>query len=170
MKPKEIKDFRKTYTRYEKDCIFEGYRLAVHFDEKDMVKKYGGRWDADEQTWWMPEKHLLTDAGVGSPSNGSLIRDVLNDHKMIMGQYGTVRKSQQFRLDATSGYHSYTEYGLYKSNNDPQYKFQFWYDDDVVKIMATGMGELPTEYLTIEDGRKRWNELTEAGYNRVENS
>ena len=166
MTKKEIKDFRKTYTRYEKDCIFEGYALAVLFDEKDDVKRHGGRWDAGNSTWWMPHDKILEQIH----DNGTLVRDWLNDNEMIMGQYGTVRKSQQFRLDATSGYHSYTEYGLYKSNNVPQYKFQFWYDDDVVKIMATGMGELPTEYLTIEDGRKRWDELTNAGYNRVENS
>jgi len=166
MKTKEIKDFRKTYTRYEKDCIFDGYLLAVLYDEKDDVKRHGGRWDAGHSIWWMPHDILLNQIH----DNGTLVRDWLNDNEMIMGQYGTVRKSQQFRCDATRGPSSYTEYGLYKSNNDPQYKFQFWYDDDVVKIMATGMGELPTEYLTIEDGRKRWDELTNAGFNRVENS
>jgi hypothetical protein len=29
---------------------------------------------------------------------------------------------------------------------------------------------LETEYLTVEEGRKRWDNLIECGYNRVENS
>jgi len=45
MKSKEIRKFRESYNKYEKDCVFEGYKLAVRFDEKDMVKKHGGRWD-----------------------------------------------------------------------------------------------------------------------------
>ena len=164
MKSKEIKKFREDYTKYEKECVFEGYRLAVHFDEKDMVKKYGGRWDAEEQTWWMPEKKLLVDAGVGSPSNGSLIRDVLNDNKMIMGQYGKIKNAERFTPDNDH----YTEYGLYKSNNEPKFKVQFFYDHDAVKFIPTGMGDLATEYHTLEDGRKRWDELIAEGYIRVE--
>jgi hypothetical protein len=164
MKSREIKKFRDSYTKYEKECVFEGYRLAVHFDEKDMVKKYGGRWDADEETWWMPAKHLLTDAGVGSPSNGSLIRDVLNDNKMIMGQYGKIKNRERF----TDENDHFTEYGLYKSNNEPKFKVQFFIKHDVAKFIPTGMGELATEYLTIEAGRKRWDEAINAGYNRVE--
>ena len=39
MKTKEIATFRKTYKDYDKQCYFEGLKLAVHFDEKDDVKK-----------------------------------------------------------------------------------------------------------------------------------
>ena len=87
MKTKEIKKFRDTYKDYDKQCYFEGLKLAVLFDEKDGVKKWGGRWDADAEHWWMPEKHLTTDVheGIGT------VKDWLNDHKMIMGQYGKFR-------------------------------------------------------------------------------
>ena len=165
MKSKDIKKFRKTYTKYEKECVFEGYKLAVLFDEKDDVKRYGGRWDAEEQTWWMPAGKLLDQIH----DNGTLVRDWLNDSEMIMGQYGKINKgikSEQINLDNDH----YTEYGLHKSNNEPQFKVQFFYNGDVAKFIPTGMGELATEYLTLEDGRTRWDELIAKGYMRVENS
>ena len=162
MKTKEIKKFRKTYTKYEKECVFEGYKLAVLFDEKDDVKRYGGRWNQEEQTWWIPAGKLLDQVH----DNGTLVRDWLNDNQMIMGQYGKIKNAERFTHEETH----YTEYGLHKSNNEPQFKIQFFYNHDVAKFIPTGMGELATEYLTIEDGRKRWDEAIIAGYNRVENS
>ena len=167
MKTKEIHDFRKTYTKYEKECVFEGYKLAVLFDEKDEVKRYGGRWQPNDGHegghWWMPEKKLLDQIH----DNGTLVRDWLNDNEMIMGQYGNIQNPAQFN-DVDESF--YTEYGLYKSNNDPQYKVQFFFKHDVAKFIPTGMGELATEYLTLEDGRKRWDEAIANGYMRVENS
>jgi len=165
MKSREIRKFRKTYTDYKKSCIFEGYRLAVLFDEKDLVKRMGGRWDAEEQTWWMPAKNLKNDAEqYGGPPNGSLVEDYLNDMQMVMGQYG------EFDHSVRLNQNHYTEYGLHKSNNQPQFKVQFYYEQDVVVFVPTGMGDLETEYLTVEEGRKRWDNLIECGYNRVENS
>ena len=81
-----------------------------------------------------------------------------------MGQYGDC--SHPDELDQNH----YTEYGLHKSNNEPQFKVQFYYEQDVVVFVPTGMGDLETEYLTVEEGRKRWDNLIECGYNRVENS
>ena len=164
MKSKEIKKFRENYTKYEKDCVFEGYKLAVLFDEKDTVKQYGGRWDAGEQTWWMPAKKLLNEIR----NDGTLVRDWLNDEQMIIGQYGKFNETKNTLnlLDSDSDH--YTEYGIHKSNTEPQYKVQFFYDQDAVKFIPTGMGELPTEYLTLENARTRWDELVNSGYNRVE--
>ena len=162
MKTKEIKKFRKTYTKYEKSCVFEGYKLAVLFDEKDNVKHHGGRWNQEEQTWWMPAGKLLDQIH----DNGTLVRDWLNDSEMIMGQYGKIKNAERFTPDNDH----YTEYGIFKSNNEPYFKVQFFYDHDVAKFIPTGMGGLATEYLTVEDGRKRWDEAIANGYNRVENS
>ena len=93
MKSKEIKKFREDYTDYKKKCVFEGYKLAVLFDEKDDVKRMGGRWDANEQTWCMPRENLKKDAEqYGGPPNGSLVEDYLNDLQMVMGQYGEFQK------------------------------------------------------------------------------
>ena len=167
MKSKEIKKFREDYTKYEKPCVFEGYRLAVHFDEKDMVKSYGGRWDADEQTWWMPEKKLLIDAGVGNPSNGSLIRDVLNDNKMIMGQYGEYKGP--CKGDAV-------EYKLKHDSSKNRVTVHWWEDSDAVQFHPSDqngewLGNAPDAvWYTVEKARIHWDELINGGYNRVENS
>ena len=162
MKSKEIRQFRKSYTKYEKDCVFEGYKLAVLFDEKDDVKKYGARWNADGGFWWMPASKLLDQVH----DNGTLVRDWLNDSEMIMGQYGKIKNTERFNDD--NEYH--TEYTLFPPNDEPKFKVQFFYNQDVAKFIPTGMGELATEYHTIEDGRERWNEFIACGYNRVENS
>ena len=98
--------------------------------------------------------------------NGTLVRDWLNDNQMIIGQYGQINNRERFSYDNDH----FTEYGLHKSNNDPQYKVQFFYNHDVAKFIPTGMGDLDTEYLTREDGKKRWDVLVGNGYNRVENS
>ena len=165
MKSKEIHQFRKTYKDYKKPCLFEGYKLAVLFDEKDLIKRMGGRWDPDEMTWWMPKKQLKKDAEqYGGPPNGSLVEDYLNDLQMVMGQYGDCSHPNELDHDHD------TEYGLHKSNNEPQFKVQFYYEQDAVVFVPSGMGDLETEYLTLENGRKRWDNLIECGYNRVENS
>jgi hypothetical protein len=166
MKSKEIREFRKTYTKYEKECVFDGYKLAVLFDEKDEVKRYGGRWNQEEQIWWMPASRLLDEVS----DNGTLVRDWLNDGQMIIGQYGEFKPSEHTTHLFSSDNDHYTEYGLHKSNNDPQYKVQFFYEHDVAKFIPTGMGDLDTEYYTREDGKKRWKVLIGIGYNRVENS
>ena len=166
MKTKEIKTFRNAYRDYDKQCYFEGLKLAVMFDEKDAVKKWGAKWDKDGKFWWMPVDQLRVDvhAGIGT------VRDWLNDHKMIMGQYGKFNETEHTRNLFSKENTHYTEYGLHQSNGGPQYKVQFFYNNDVAKFSPTGMGELASEYLTIEDGRKRWNEFIDAGYNRIENS
>ena len=103
LKSHEIKKFRKTYTDYTKECAFEGYQLAVLFDEKDDVKQLGGRWDKDDKTWWMPKEKLdkkfdCNGAGVGT------IREHLNDLQMIMGQYGEHDDSIDFYPTAREEY------------------------------------------------------------------
>ena len=163
MKTKEIATFRKSYKDYDKQCYFEGFKLAVMFDEKDAVKKWGARWNADGGFWWMPASKLLDQVH----DNGTLVRDWLNDSEMIMGQYGEIKNTERFNDVAET---NYTEYGLHKSNNEPQFKVQFFFNEDVAKFIPTGMGELASEYLTIEDGRKRWDEAIANGYNRVDNS
>ena len=87
----------------------------------------------------------------------------------MMGQFGQFRDTTDTRTLLRDDDH-FTEYGIHKSNNEPQFKVQFFFNEDVAKFIPTGMGELATEYLTLEDGRKRWDEAIASGYNRVENS
>ena len=165
MKTKEIATFRKTYKRYDKQCYFEGLKLAVHFDEKDDVKNKGAQWDNDEKIWWMPEKHLTTDvhAGIGT------VRDWLNDQQMIMGPYGRFVSTENSRNVFSDENDHYTEYKLELDSNNGC-KIRFFYEQDVAKFIPVGVGDLAYEYLAPEDGRKRWNVFISMGYNRVENS
>lgn len=172
MKTKEIQKFRESYTKYEKECVFEGYALAVHFDEKEMVKKYGGRWDADKQIWWIPKKHLLTDAGVGSHRiNGTLIRDVLNDHKMIVGPYG---KFISIHWNASLSNKSHEEFWL--RNHELSYLVAWYESQDAVEFVGPSSDteevsrHFQRQWFTIKDAKKRWDELITEGYIRVENS
>ena len=164
MKPKEIRKFRESYKDYKKDCVFEGYKLAVHFDEKDSVKKLGGRWDADEQTWWMPEKNLKNDAHP----NGSLVVDVLNDNEMIMGQYGKY-------IGPCKGTNA-VEYKLKHDSSKNRVTVHWWDDSDAVQFHPSDqngewLGNAPDAvWYTVEKARIHWDELISGGYIRVENS
>ena len=164
MKSKEINKFRKTYTDYKKKCVFEGYRLAVLFDEKDLVKRMGGRWDADEQTWWMPVGKLKNDAEqYGGPPNGSLVEDYQNDLQMVMGQYGDLSTSR----DALGRYEQYTLHNV-NIQSPNNILLVNWYEDvDAVKFVnSSTIGT----WFTVATARTYWDELVNGGYNRVENS
>jgi len=167
MKSREIRKFRKTYTDYKKKCVFEGYKLAVLFDEKDIVKRMGGRWDAEEMTWWMPVKNLKKDAEqYGGPPNGSLVEDYLNDMQMVMGQYGEIQKVDTNRMG------HYVQYTLRNGNKD-SLKVNWFEEVDAVEFVSStptsssyGIGK----WFTVENARTHWDELVNGGYNRVENS
>jgi len=166
MKNKDIVQFRKNYKSWNNSCHFEGLKLVVHFDEKDDIKKLGGRWNQDGKFWWMPVDRLTDDvhAGIGT------VLDVLNDSKMVMGPYGKFTENDYtVNLLDSQNNKEYTEYGLMKSKNETNFKVQFFYSEDVAKFIPTGMGELATEYYTKEDGQKRWDELIGAGYERTNN-
>ena len=160
MKSREINKFRKTYTDYKKKCVFEGYKLAVLFDEKDTVKRMGGRWDPEEMTWWMPVKNLKKDAEqYGGPPNGSLVEDYLNDLQMVMGQYGELSSSR----DALGRYEQYT----LRNGNLDKLTVNWFEDVDAVEFVSTStIGK----WFTVENARTYWDELVNGGYNRVENS
>lgn len=161
MKSREIRKFRKTYTDYKKKCVFEGYKLAVLFDEKDIVKRMGGRWDPEEMTWWMPAKNLKKDAEqYGGPPNGSLVEDYLNDMQMVMGQYGDIQKVDANRMGR------YEQYTLRNGNKD-SFTVNWFEDVDAVEFVSSS---LIGKWFTVENARTHWDELVNGGYNRVENS
>ena len=169
MKSKEIRKFRKSYTKYDKDCVFEGYKLAVLFDEKDQVKQYGGRWHPypteEGGYWWMPENKLLDQVH----DNGTLVRDWLNDNEMIVGQYG---KFQNKPLDPNRC----TKYSLQRATGGFRYTVQWWDGEDAVSFSkslpdGTFGNNCPKQvWMTVEEARCHWDELISKGYNRVEKS
>ena len=168
MKPREIKKFRESYNEYDKPCMFEGYKLAVLFDEKDEVKSKGARWDKEESTWWIPSNKLQDESETFSTVGTETVHEWLNNRKMIMGQYGTFDTKND--MDAIpNSVAGKVIYRLAKVVNgiDP-YVWCFidhYTTNDVVKI--THMPTLPAEtvqWTTLHDARKKWGELVEEGY------
>ena len=169
MKSREIKKFREDYTDYTKKCVFEGYKLAVLFDEKDDVKRMGGRWDANEQTWWMPRENLKKDAEqYGGPPNGSLVEDYLNDLQMVMGQYGEFQKK-----DAQLNSNHASEYKLKHTHSENRVTVLWWDAEDAVCFHqsqqdGTFGNDCPDAvWYTVENARIRWGHLIDDAYIRV---
>jgi len=167
MKSREIKKFRKTYTKYTYDCISEGYKLAVLFDEKDEVKQYGGRWHPVDTLgdgggyWWMPAKHINDEIH----DNGYLVRQWLNDHEMIMGQHGKVdQKSHVLGILENP-----VEYELLHQDSTTTWcpdncgVFHVW---DSIGICLWGSND-EKRYMTLDDGRSMWDDLMSAGYRKI---
>lgn len=160
MKTKEIKKFRDSYTKYDKPCVFEGYKLAVLFDEKDDVKKYGGRWDAEGSHWWMPAKKLLEEC---SPDQ-SLVRDWLNDNKMTMGPYG------KFDEDHADTMNNMVLKRYLLVNDNPSQNpisVHFYEQTDAVSFEGIKRG---IQWMTCDEARVIWDELITVGYNRSEDA
>ena len=166
MKSKEIRKFRKTYTKYNKDCVFEGYKLAVLFDEKDEVKQYGGRWhpypNDDGGYWWMPAKHL----NDVIHDNGTLLRQWLNEGEMIMGQYGRIDQKSHV-LDKLE---NVVEYELLHQDSTTEFRpentgtFRVW---EAIGIAVWKHSEADINYMTLDDGRTLWDDLMKGGYRRI---
>ena len=157
MTKKELATFRASYTPYTKPCVSAGLLLAVHYDEKDEVKQYGGRWDAGNNTWWMPAKAL-----------NSTKMNWLNDNKMIVGPWGNIIADlcNDYACDATSKGESATVYTLVNDNhpdrNPEIITVQQWTEMDAVNFIGDG-----NRWLSLEDGRNVWDELVKQGYNAV---
>ena len=169
MKSREIKKFRKTYTKYTYDCISEGYKLAVLFDEKDEVKKYGGRWhpypsDDGGGYWYMPAKHINDVVH----DNGTLVRQWLNENEMIMGQHGKINtNTHQHILDNLE---NADEYELQHKDSTESFRsdntghFRVW---EVIGIAAWKLNDADVNYMTLDDGRSLWDDLMCGGFRRI---
>ena len=167
MKSREIKKFRKTYTKYEKECVFEGYKLAVLFDEKDEVKRYGGRWHPASVSggyWWMP-KNKLTD--TVSPDQ-TTVREWLNDNQMIVGQYGIIDTESRI----LNNFEDADVYELRHMDSTKQSRPEniagfFWMVWKAIGIAAWNNGGEEMAFMTLDDGRTLWDNLMKSGYRRI---
>ena len=158
MKPKEIKKFRDSYTKYDKPCVFEGYKLAVLFDEKDDVKKYGGRWNAEGSHWWMPANKLLEEC---SPDQ-SLVRDWLNDNKMTMGPYG--KFDENLNMGASTNIFRLVKHN--GASHEEKINVHFYDKNDAV-LFEPHKGD-KSRWFTLEEARVAWDEFISSGYVRGE--
>ena len=158
MKTHEIKKFRKTYKQYDKDCVFDGYKLAVLYDEKDVVKQHGGRWSDSEQIWWMPKNKLLDQVH----DNGTLVRDWLNDHEMIMGQYGEIQESGKVEQKGHPKI-----YTLVNSSDTHNVTVAWYEDHDAVRFNGIPH-RTDIRWLPVDKARELWNRMVCNGdYHRM---
>jgi len=156
MQTHEIKKFRKTYKQYIKPCVFEGYKLAVLFDEKDGVKQFGAKWNAAEETWWIPKGKLANNDGRGPGT----VHEWLNGHQMIMGQYGTEADAAYIEQNGTP-----KMYSLMKNGNTVSVA---WYEEyDAVRFNRADTADIASEWMTLEKGRDEWDSLIQGGYSRM---
>jgi predicted RNA-binding protein len=132
-------------------------QLAVHFDEKDEVKRMGARWQPAPNGqkggfWWMPEDKLMEDvhAGIGT------VRDVLNDAKQIVGQYGRIDQDKcnntLRNCDTMTN-----EYALQVDGDT--IRFEFFENSRMVCIKSDNEQTAGT-WMAIEDARKFWDGYT----------
>ncbi|MAH42453.1 hypothetical protein CL614_01865 [archaeon] len=163
MNKRDITKFRKSYKPWKADCVSEGLKLAVHFDEKELVKKMGARWEPDPSGkggyWWMPEKNLKNDAHP----NGSLVVDVLNDEQMIIGPMGKINITPKL-AKSTDNYES-TNYHLVNPQEGGKTLGTFYvYEELQIAKWVTSTTE---KWVVLEEARTTWNELMEAGFRQV---
>ena len=118
MNKRELRKFRDQYTNWELGCPCEGLKLAVHFDEKDFVKRMGARWQPDPSGkggyWWMSRHKLndvmhdnmpmyinIFDADNGDGVASGTVLEYLNTNKMIEGLHGAIEPTAADEITAT---------------------------------------------------------------------
>lgn len=173
MNKRQLVKWRDTYTAWSHPCTGEGFRLAVHFDEKDDVKRLGGRWHPDESGgkggfWWMPAKHLDKDCPIEcelmGDGWGGTVQDWLNNHKMIFSQYG--KQNATLCDEAVQGIESvyYTLASTEPSNGAQEVH---WYEELGICAYRQSADRNQFDWYSAEDGRKHWDVLVAAGYYRT---
>jgi hypothetical protein len=168
---RQLTKWREDYTVWDNPCTGEGLRLAVHFDEKDDVKRLGGRWKpapngAKGGFWWMPANRLDRDCPFEDPEfwgdgGSGTVLDWLNNHKMVFGQFGVQdpsRCEQAVRFDGANP-DTYrlesADIGVADVNFYAKLGICVFTVDDT------------SAWLTAEDGRNHWDSLVAAGYYRT---
>ena len=168
---RQLTKWRADYTVWDNLCTGEGLHLAVHFDEKDDVKRLGGRWNPDPSGkgghWWMPKDYLTQDCPIECELMGDgwsgTIEDWLNNHKMIAGQYGRLSVSKCLECctdaDLTGSYH------LLGQNGD-DLNIYVYEDLGVVRFMGAAAAH-NDQWLPTMEARQSWELLMETGYRKV---
>jgi hypothetical protein len=173
MNKRELKKWREDYTVWDAPCLGEGLTLHVHFDEKDDVKRMGGRWNPDPSGkgghWWMPINKLdqtcpFEDEEFWGPGGSGTVRDWLNNHKMIAGQHGVLDTDECH--DAIQGNLGLSgESTRYELVHDDESAIMEVYPQLGIVQVETSHGE--TDFATIEHGREMWNSLMQSGYRKI---
>ena len=167
MNKRDLKKFQENYTPFDspqwtpdffkrRGWPAEGLRLAVHFDQKDVVKQWGAKWNSEEKYWWLPAMELQ--------SERMHLAD-LNHRKMVVGWHGSLDDdlcTEWIGNDAPD-----QEYNLVR--DDATLTVRTWKNHDLIQV-AKGASEADPAgsiYETIERGRTSWNNLMERGWRRL---
>ena len=149
----------------------DGLHLHVHFDEKDLVKRLGGRWNPDPSGkgghWWMPKDKLTMDCPIDpdiTEEFGVTILQWLNDHKMIAGQYGTLKGSACENWCDRGSEHQM--YELLTTNGDIAW-MKVYPELDIVEINGPQQPDDQTNWLNMRDARTVWDMLIQGGARKV---
>jgi len=171
---RQLAKWRETYTVWDNPCTGEGLRLAVHFDEKDDVKRLGGRWSpapngAKGGFWWMPAKRLNDDCPIPceimGDGWGGTIEDWLNNHKMIFSQYG--KQDSTLCDQAVQGGGNPETYRLECTEPTNGAQEVFWYAELGICAFRQAADHNQFDWYSAEDGRKQWDLLVATGYYRT---
>ncbi len=169
MNKRQLTKWRENYTVWEMPCLGEGLHLHVHFDEKDDVKRLGGRWNPDPSGkgghWWMPKDKLHGECPIPCELMGDgwsgTIEDWLNNHKMIAGQYGT--------LDV-----GYCEDAIFGEDGDNLIKYELTNGDASITMsvyprlaIVRCVSTQGNNFLNLSDARNVWDSLIQTGYRKV---
>lgn len=147
MKSREITKFRKTYVEYAGVYGKDGLALAVLFDEKDEIKKMGGKWnpapEGEEGGHWSMGKSQLGDSGL----------KYLNDHKMIVGPQGELNGEE---CKAFVEDYNCIQYQVRRPGDDKVFTFSFYADVGLVSFAYPNSSVQPAVWMNTEKGRKLW--------------
>jgi hypothetical protein len=180
----QLRKFRENYTAWDGKCVTEGIRLAVHFDEKDQVKRIRARWQPAPNGekggyWWMPSDEIYSpmpegmdadvntfeDLGDNKSADGLSRLEWLNRNKMINGFHGKIH--QEAALEAIKDVDAIEHY-IRNPEDDEYGHFYVFAAEGVVNWTANGANPNYNHTLmTIEQGQEFWKALMEQGYRPV---
>lgn len=161
----QLRKWREDYTVWDAPCLGDGLALHVHFDEKDDVKRMGGRWHPHPSGkgghWWMPINKLgqtcpFEDEEYWGPGGSGTVQDWLNNHKMIAGQYQPNAVECKDYLDDNNA--MVVEYDIV--NDDSTMTFRVYPELDVVDIGND-------VFQTVADSRTIWDDFMRMGWRKV---
>ena len=152
MNKRDLKKFRENYTDWEYGCPAEGLQLAVHFDEKEEVKRFGAKWNPDPSGkggyWWMPQAKCTT---------GGL--RWLNEQKMIQGLHGDIVVEVAEEVTAEMQPEKFI-----LTDGASEYAIMRFADVGLVRFKEAMSG--PTWHNEAE-GRSNWEGLVSNGFYRI---
>ena len=176
MNKRELRKFRDQYTNWELGCPSEGLKLAVHFDEKDFVKRMGARWQPDPSGkggyWWMSYHKLndvmhdnmpayinIFDADNGDGVASGTVLEYLNTNKMVEGLHGTISPTAAEEL--TANIPTVNQHHYILSDGASEFAVMRFADIGLVRFKEGNGGAI---WYTEAEGKAAWENLGGAGF------